>query len=187
FALSKIRFSPIRAAVPACRDNGGAVKREVSGIQVRFLQAIFFVLCLGGLLLAPRPLSAQSPPPPPTEDENKAEVKTPLTPAPTTPNKTERVPHKIDAKDFRHDTPALTIKPGKVLHTDVDVALVNVTVTDPYNRLVTGLEPDNFRVYEDNTEQEVVSFSSEDVPISIGVIFDLSGSMSNKISKARDT
>jgi len=73
-----------------------------------------------------------------------------------------------------------------MLHTDVDVELVNVTVTDPYNRLVTRLEPDNFRVFEDNAEQEVVSFSSEDVPISIGVIFDLSGSMSNKITKARE-
>ena len=102
------------------------------------------------------------------------------------PDKTERVPLKVDVKDVRHDTPGLTIKPGKILHADVDVALVNVTVTDPYNRLVTGLESDNFRVFEDNSEQEVVSFSSEDVPISIGVIFDLSGSMSNKISKARE-
>ena len=66
------------------------------------------------------------------------------------------------------------------------MALVNVTVTDPYNRLVTGLEPDNFRVFEDNVEQEIVSFSSEDVPISIGVIFDFSGSMSNKVDKARE-
>jgi Ca-activated chloride channel family protein len=72
------------------------------------------------------------------------------------------------------------------LHLDVDLALVNVTVTDPYNRLVTGLDPDNFRVYEDNIEQEVVTFSSEDVPISIGVIFDFSGSMANKIGKARE-
>src|SRR6202043_1443399 len=60
------------------------------------------------------------------------------------------------------------------------------TVTDPYNRLVTGLDPDNFRVYEDNIEQEVVTFSSEDVPISIGVIFDFSGSMANKVGKARE-
>ena len=50
---------------------------------------------------------------------------------------------------------------------------MNVTVTDPYNRLVTGLEKENFRVYEDGVEQEVVTFSSEDVPISIGVIFDI--------------
>ncbi len=82
----------------------------------------------------------------------------------------------------KKDTPGVAIKPNGGLHMDVDLALINVTVTDPYNRLVTGLDPDNFRVYEDNVEQEVVTFSSEDVPISIGVIFDFSGSMANKIS-----
>ena len=69
---------------------------------------------------------------------------------------------------------------------DVNIVLVNVTVTDPYNRLVTGLEKDNFRVYEDGNEQEVAYFSSEDVPTSIGVIFDMSGSMSDKASKSRE-
>ena len=73
----------------------------------------------------------------------------------------------------------------RTIRVDVDLVLVNVTVTDPYHRLVTGLEQENFRVFEDNTEQEVVHFSSEDVPISIGVILDLSGSMSNKVDKAR--
>ena len=71
------------------------------------------------------------------------------------------------------------------MRVDVDLALVNVTVTDPYNRLVTGLEQDNFRVFEDGVEQEVTHFSSEDVPVSIGVVLDLSGSMSNKIDKTR--
>jgi Ca-activated chloride channel family protein len=71
------------------------------------------------------------------------------------------------------------------IRVDVDLVLVNVTVTDPFNRLVTGLEQENFRVFEDNNEQEVVHFSSEDIPISIGVIFDMSGSMSNKVDKAR--
>ena len=47
------------------------------------------------------------------------------------------------------------------MHMDVDLALVNVTVTDPYNRLVTGLDTDNFRVFEDNVEQELVTFSAE--------------------------
>jgi Ca-activated chloride channel family protein len=69
---------------------------------------------------------------------------------------------------------------------DVNIVLVNVTVTDPYNRLVTGLEKDNFRVFEDGNEQEVAYFSSEDVPTSIGVIFDMSGSMSDKASKSRE-
>ena len=69
---------------------------------------------------------------------------------------------------------------------DVSLALVNVTVTDPNDRLVTGLEKENFRVFEDGKEQEVATFSSEDVPISIGVIFDMSGSMADKIGRARE-
>jgi len=88
--------------------------------------------------------------------------------------------------DVKHDTPGQIIKPGQSVHIDVDLALVNVTVTDPYDRLVTGLEPDNFRIFENSVEQEIQYFSSEDVPISIGVIFDLSGSMANKVDKARE-
>jgi len=88
--------------------------------------------------------------------------------------------------DVKHDTPGQVIKQGQSVHFDVDLALVNVTVTDPHNRLVTGLEPDNFRLFENNVEQEIQYFSSEDVPISIGVIFDLSGSMANKVGKAKE-
>jgi Ca-activated chloride channel family protein len=88
--------------------------------------------------------------------------------------------------DVKHDTPGQVIKQGQSLHIDVDLALVNVTVTDPYDRLVTGLEPDNFRVFENNIEQEIQYFSSEDIPISIGVIFDISGSMTNKVGKAKE-
>jgi Ca-activated chloride channel homolog len=88
--------------------------------------------------------------------------------------------------DVKHDTPGQVMKQGQPVHVDVELALVNVTVTDPYNRLVTGLEPDNFRIFENNVEQEIQYFSSEDAPISIGVIFDLSGSMSNKVGKAKE-
>jgi Ca-activated chloride channel homolog len=88
--------------------------------------------------------------------------------------------------DLKHDTSGQLIKPGQSVHIDVDLALVNVTVTDPYDRLITGLEPDNFRIFENSIEQEIQYFSSEDVPISIGVIFDLSGSMANKVDKARE-
>jgi len=68
----------------------------------------------------------------------------------------------------------------------VDYVLVNVTVTDDWNRIVTGLEKDNFAVLEGNQLQVVQNFSSEDAPISLGVIFDMSGSMSDKIEKARE-
>ena len=85
----------------------------------------------------------------------------------------------------RHDSPGVIIQQGKVIRTEVDLALVNVTITDPFDRMVVGLDQDNFRVYEDGVEQEIITFSSEDVPISLGVILDLSGSMTNKIGKAR--
>jgi Ca-activated chloride channel family protein len=61
---------------------------------------------------------------------------------------------------------------------DIDLVLVNVTVTDPYNRLVTGLSKDHFEVEEDKEKQDILYFSNEDVPLSLGVVFDLSGSMS---------
>jgi Ca-activated chloride channel homolog len=79
-----------------------------------------------------------------------------------------------------------SVKPDKVIQLNVELALVNVTVTEPFNRPVTGLEKENFRAFEDGVEQEIVDFSSEDQPISIGVVFDMSGSMSNKLDKARE-
>ncbi|MGE5207363.1 MAG: VWA domain-containing protein, partial [Chlamydiota bacterium] len=68
----------------------------------------------------------------------------------------------------------------------VDLVLVPVTITDPMNRLVTGLEKDNFQVFENKERQEIRHFSSEDAPISLGVIFDVSGSMSNKIDRSKE-
>lgn len=75
---------------------------------------------------------------------------------------------------------------GKPLSTTTDMTLVNVSVLDPLGRIVTGLRQDNFRAFEDGVEQEVVYFASDDVPVSIGVIFDMSGSMADKIQKSRN-
>jgi Ca-activated chloride channel homolog len=74
-------------------------------------------------------------------------------------------------------------KPYKV---DVNLVLVPVTITDPMNRLVTGLDRDNFNLFEGRDQQEIKTFSSEDAPVSLGVIFDMSGSMSSKIERARE-
>jgi Ca-activated chloride channel family protein len=77
-------------------------------------------------------------------------------------------------------------KPGHGIKVDVNMTLVNLTVTDPLDRMVTGLEKEHFRVFEDGIEQEVLTLSSEDVPVSIGLVFDMSGSMSDKVEKARE-
>src|SRR4051794_5758761 len=71
-------------------------------------------------------------------------------------------------------------QPPSTLKIDVDLVLVNATVTDPLNRYVSGLEAQHFQIWEDKVEQKVEYFSAEDVPISVGVIFDVSGSMKDK-------
>jgi Ca-activated chloride channel family protein len=153
------------------------VKRDAH--QFHFISRFITFLSISlTLLLASVPARGQDSSAPSEDVTARGDVKPP-----------EAVKSKDDAKakeDVKKDTPGFAIRPSNGLHMDVDLALINVTVTDPYNRLVTGLDPDNFRVYEDNIEQEVVTFSSEDVPISIGVIFDFSGSMANKIGKARE-
>jgi Ca-activated chloride channel homolog len=172
FASGRIAVSPSRAAVPEGRDDGGAVKRDLPGFRVLFHLFRFpLIVCLLALP-AVLPSFAQS-----TSDEHKPKEEA---------RREEVNREEVKKDDVRKDTRGTPVKPGQTIHMDVDLALINVTVTDPYNRLVTGLEPDNFRVLEDNIEQEVVTFSAEDVPISIGVIFDFSGSMANKVAKARE-
>src|SRR5580704_13117889 len=75
------------------------------------------------------------------------------------------------------------VRPLKI---DVDLVLVPVTITDPMNRLVTGLEKENFELFEGGSKEDIKSFSSEDAPVSLGVIFDSSGSMSSKMDRAKD-
>jgi Ca-activated chloride channel family protein len=82
---------------------------------------------------------------------------------------------------------ALKARPGEHIRVDVNLVLIPLTVTDPLNRLVTGLERDEFFIYENNQLQQLKSFSAEDAPVSIGIVMDLSGSMSNKVVRARES
>lgn len=82
--------------------------------------------------------------------------------------------------------PSAEKKAAQTLKIDVDLVLVNATVTDSLNRYVSGLEAPHFQIWEDKVEQKVEYFNAEDVPISVGVIFDVSGSMKDKIATARN-
>jgi len=72
------------------------------------------------------------------------------------------------------------------LKVDLDLVLVNATVTDSQNRLVNELTIDQFQLFEDKVEQPITYFSTEVEPISLGIVFDVSHSMENKISLARE-
>jgi Ca-activated chloride channel family protein len=71
------------------------------------------------------------------------------------------------------------------LRIDSTLVLIPVAVTDPMSRFVTGLDKENFKIYEDKVEQEIAQFSSEDAPLSVGIVFDTSGSMGQKLQKSR--
>jgi len=68
---------------------------------------------------------------------------------------------------------------------DVDLVTVNATVTDSENRPFTDLRTEHFQIWEDKVEQQIQYVSVEDVPISLGIIFDVSGSMERKLAAAR--
>jgi Ca-activated chloride channel homolog len=63
--------------------------------------------------------------------------------------------------------------------------LVPVTVNDPLNRPVSGLERENFRVFEDKVEQPISTFAMDDEPVAVGLVFDTSGSMGDKLKRSR--
>jgi Ca-activated chloride channel homolog len=89
-------------------------------------------------------------------------------------------PHRAADIDVALNTHTPPIK------VDVDLVLVPVTITDSQERLVVGLDQKNFEIFEGKSRQEIRHFSMEDAPVSLGVIFDMSGSMNSKIERARE-
>ncbi len=75
--------------------------------------------------------------------------------------------------------------PNVNLRIDKNLVLVPVTVSDSANRLVTGLDKDNFRIFDDKIEQIITQFAMDDEPLAVGLVFDVSGSMGSKLRRSR--
>lgn len=88
-----------------------------------------------------------------------------------------------DGRPLRSDE-AESSRPAN-LRVDTNLVLIPVSVTDPLNRFVTGLEREHFKVFEEKIEQTIVQFASEDAPLSVGLVFDTSNSMGAKLQKSR--
>jgi Ca-activated chloride channel family protein len=73
-----------------------------------------------------------------------------------------------------------------LIRTSVSLVMVPVSITDDLHRPVVGLGQDNFQLFEGKKAQEIKNFSSEDTPVSVGILVDTSGSMSYKLERARD-
>jgi VWFA-related protein len=71
------------------------------------------------------------------------------------------------------------------IRVDTTLILVPVSVNDPLNRPVSGLERENFRLFEDKVPQPITQFAMDDEPVAVGLVFDTSGSMGDKLSRSR--
>ena len=76
--------------------------------------------------------------------------------------------------------------PGVTLRVYTSLVLIPVSVTDAQNRFVLGLQKKDFQLFEDGVKQDVANFSGEDAPLSVGLVFDESGSMDYKLRTSRD-
>jgi Ca-activated chloride channel family protein len=104
---------------------------------------------------------------------------------PSQPGPEPRVTIEPRLKKSRDAEPPAEVDRRSNIRIDTTVVLVPVSVTDPLNRFVTGLEKEHFKVFEDKVEQQISQFSSEDAPLSVGIVFDTSGSMGAKLQKSR--
>ncbi len=87
---------------------------------------------------------------------------------------------ELESKGPTQDAPQEKRK-GYTIGVNVDLVVIHTTVLDKNGNFTSGLKKDNFKVYEDGVEQNVSMFSQEDVPISLGIVIDTSGSMRSKI------
>src|SRR6185312_5791420 len=67
-----------------------------------------------------------------------------------------------------------------VFHTEIKEVTLHVSVLDKSGKLITNIPKSAFKVYEDNVEQPIKLFRREDVPVSMGILVDNSGSMNDK-------
>jgi len=139
----------------------------------RRLRSLLAVCGLAAILCAARAAAQDDP-------LNRVHVPPPTATVPSTGAPAGAEAPAVTGKD------ALKVRPGERIRMNVDLVLVPVTVTDPMNRLVTGLEEEDFRIYESGAQQKIQTFASEDAPVSIGIVFDLSGSMTSKLIRARE-
>ena len=76
---------------------------------------------------------------------------------------------------------------GPVFRTGVDLVVIRAAVTDPLNRYVVGLEKQHFKVFDNKMEQTITHFSNDNAPLSVGIIFDVSGSMADNLMAAKNS
>jgi Ca-activated chloride channel homolog len=139
------------------------------------LLIVLLALLTGSLAAQTAPQGQQQPVQdltPPSDAE--AEKMTAPPPAPNVPTDTTSVPTGKSDELRKNKDDSYTFRK------DVEEVILYATVVDPRNRVVNNLDRSAFQVFEDGQPQQITSFRREDIPVSLGIVIDNSGSMRNK-------
>ncbi|HEV2826257.1 MAG TPA: hypothetical protein VGW76_01555, partial [Pyrinomonadaceae bacterium] len=139
--------------------------------------SIAAICCLAILFVVSHPVTRAQDKTPQDPNSKPAKPSSEATATPTPPA-AEPAPTQKLQDELTSTNPVIT---------NTDLITFTVTVTDTYGRFVSGLGKSAFTVLDEKKPQEITFFSDDDAPVSVGVIFDVSGSMSgDKISRARE-
>jgi VWFA-related protein len=129
------------------------------------------VLLCAGMLPAQAPIQG-----PPSAQEPPAQTQSNSQDAPNQPGNTVQVPSKQpQGQELERQG-----EEGFVLRKNVEEVQLHATVVDDKRRVITDLGKQDFAVFENGQPQQITSFRREDIPVSIGIIVDNSGSMRDK-------
>jgi Ca-activated chloride channel homolog len=171
--------------------------RDITRLRNRAARVLFLsTFVIWYAILAATPAWPQSAPAQteskPAADEAKPSVNSTPSPAVTSPAATAPAP--TQDKQDKPDKPENPDKKGKpdqtlndqgvfVFKKDVDEVLLHASVVDDKQHIVTTLDRGAFTVFEDGKQQNIISFHNEDIPVSMGIVIDNSGSMREKRNK----
>jgi Ca-activated chloride channel homolog len=156
--------------------------RDITRLRNRATRILLFTLVIWAGLRMVTPVWSQSPAPTqnqttPATPSSPPPSSTPPTaaPAPSTPQQTQ--PKKEEQDQQLNDQGVF------VFRKDVDEVLLHASVVDDKQHIVTNLDRSAFTIFEDGKPQNIISFHHEDIPVSMGIIIDNSGSMREKRNK----
>lgn len=92
-----------------------------------------------------------------------------------------------DAPRAAEDSKPAPVQKPAVFRSNVEMVVVRAAVIDPLNRYVVGLEKEHFKLFDNRVEQTITHFSSDNAPLSVGIVLDISGSMATNLPGAKSS
>src|SRR5229473_7012593 len=176
----------IREPQAVVERTGGQMNSRRQSTSPALVSFIVSVVTIFGALSAAAAQNKprENPSPQPVQNKDLLTVQPPPTKS-TTPDSTS--PKNSSLLETQQQKPGAEVDEKTQIIINTDLITFTVTVTDLYGRFVSGLGKNAFTIFDDKKQQEITNFSDDDAPVSVGVVFDITGSMSGeKVKRARE-